>query len=53
VALFETSEGIGDRAGEAWRLRDEGLDAWGSVEMELAAMDVLLKVGTALGRGWR
>ena len=51
VALFETSEAPVDRAGEDCRLMEEGLETGGGVEVELAAMEVLLNVGTALGRG--
>ncbi len=51
VALSEVSEGLAERAGDDGRLFEECLDACGGVVVEPAAMEVLLKVGTALGRG--
>ena len=51
VALSETSEAPVDRVGEDCRLTEEGLEIGGGVEVERAAMEVLLNVGTALGRG--
>ena len=40
-----------DRAGDDCRLLDDGLETGGGVEVDFAAMDVLLNVGTAFGRG--
>lgn len=53
VALSETSETPVERTGEDWRFRDEDLESWGVVDIGDAAREVLLKVGTALVRGWR
>jgi len=53
VALSETSETPVERTGEDWRFRDEDLESWGVVDIGDAAREVLLKVGTALWRGWR
>ena len=52
AALSEVSVGAEERTGDEWRLLDDCLDSCGGVEVELlAAIDVLLKVGTAFGRG--
>ena len=53
VALSETSEGVLERAGDSCRVREDDLENWGVVDTGVVAMEVLLKVGTALGRGWR
>lgn len=49
--MFETSEAPVERAGDDCRLIDDGLETGGGVEVDFAAIEVLLNVGTALGRG--
>lgn len=49
--MSETSEGPVDRAGDDCRLLEEGLERGGGVEVDFAAIEVLLNVGMALGRG--
>lgn len=51
VALSETSEDPIERAGDDCRLLEDGLERGGGVGVEVAAMEVLLNVGTAFGRG--
>ena len=49
--MSETSEGPIERAGDDCRLFEDGLERGGGVEVDFAAMEVLLNVGTAFGRG--
>ena len=51
VALCETSEVPVDEAGDDCRPLEEGLERGGGVEVDFAAIEVLLNVGTAFGRG--
>lgn len=51
VALSEISEGPIERAGEDCRLLEDGRERGGGVEVDFAAIAVLLNVGTAFGRG--
>lgn len=51
VALSETSEGPSERAGDDCRPLEDGLEREGGVDVDFAAMEVLLNVGTAFGRG--
>ena len=53
VALCETSEVPVDEAGDGCRPLEHGLERGGGVEVDFAAIEVLLNVGTAFGRGWR
>ena len=48
-----TSESPVKRVGDGCRLLEDGVEGGGGVEVELAAIEVLLNVGTALGRGCR
>lgn len=49
--MSETSEAPIERAGDDCRLIEDGLETGDGVEVDFAAMEVLLNVGTALGRG--
>ena len=53
MALSETSVMPAERPGEDWRLWVGGVEICGVGGVDFAAIEVLLKVGTAFGRGWR